>query len=401
MSACKTIPAGLPLPVDQQSAMDRRWRGRLQETTRGTRPLSGTNDDSLEDFWRLSVLDYTNLDLTNQSDKRIAIWGIAKRIRDMRNEEYVAGMWEDALEEQLGWKVADCTVTERPDDLAGIPTWSWTSIKGMILMPGRSRQWQRSYRVTDHMGQKMWFDLADDYLPPVLHRQTTESAADMSRELGLADKRRGLSSVPRMQASQPETAMSTDDTSMPGDVFRATEIRSQQILSHAGTRVSRQIATRVREPQSKTIEMREKEPELQDTRLAIQGFLHVGSLKQIRPSGGWSFEIQNTSTMGTEIEAFPDMEPKTNFPKVTFVVLALTQFPDQGNVNNSIEETWYEGHGLMLQETEEEWCYRRIGVLEIRRLSCYTGQQLQTMSSSLKETKRESDLIPRKNFFLA
>jgi hypothetical protein len=129
MSACETIPAGLPLPVDQQSAMDRRWRGRLQETTRGTRPLSGTNDDSLEDFWRLSVLDYTNLDLTNQSDKRIAIWGIAKRIRDMRNEEYVAGMWEDALEEQLGWKVADCTVTERPDDLAGILTWSWTSIK--------------------------------------------------------------------------------------------------------------------------------------------------------------------------------------------------------------------------------------------------------------------------------
>jgi hypothetical protein len=82
-------------------------------------------------------------------------------------------------------------------------------------------------------------------------------------------------------------------------------------------------------------------------------------------------------------------------------VLALTQFPDQGNVNNSIEETWYEGHGFMLPETEEEWCYRRIGVLEIRRLSYYTGQQLQTTSSSLKETKRESDLIPRKNFFLA
>ena len=63
----------------------------------------------MEDFWKPAVKNYTSCNLTKQSDKRMAGWGIAKLVRDSleSGEEYSAGMWEHHLEEQLAWTVAD------------------------------------------------------------------------------------------------------------------------------------------------------------------------------------------------------------------------------------------------------------------------------------------------------
>jgi len=79
MSACESLPIGLPLPLDQQFVRDLHWRSRLQESTRGSVLLTGEADESLDDIWKSTVADYTTLDLANQGDKQVAIWGVAKR----------------------------------------------------------------------------------------------------------------------------------------------------------------------------------------------------------------------------------------------------------------------------------------------------------------------------------
>ena len=221
MSACETLPAGLPLPLDQQSARDRHWRGRLQESARGTKLLSGINDDSLDDLWRSTVRDYTSLDLTNQTDKRMAIWGVVKRLREIQSEEYVAGMWEGALEEQLAWRVVDCTTSKRPSELNINPTWSWTSIQGAILSPSRSDRWQRSYIIRDHAGDRIWFDIGEQGIRPGLPTKRSESASDMTRELDLSNERRRHSSTATRTGSQPDVLGSFDAAQTPRPLLRS------------------------------------------------------------------------------------------------------------------------------------------------------------------------------------
>ena len=406
MSACETIPAGLPLPLDQQSAMDRHWRGRLQESTRGTMLLSGVNDDSLDDFWQRSVQSYTSLDLTKQSDKRMAIWGVAKRVRDMLDEDYVAGMWEGALEEQLAWRVANYTAAERPEDLATNPTWSWASMKGTILASERSERRRRSYIVTNHTGEQISFDLGDDSARPGLPRKHSENAADMRRELKLADERRRKSSTTTRQDSQPDLSMLAEDIQAEPESTQASGIFSPRALSpkRKDSEPSRKESTHglssQQESQAALDEKREKEPELQDKKIAVNGFLHKGHLKRIDSSGIWSLEIQNLASNRAEIDAFPDLSPVADDLAVTFVVLALTQLSDQASLEGSNREIWYEGHGLMLQEAKEELCYRRIGALRIRHLNHQLWQYLQTTNSSPQDTTDNPKAIPGTKFFL-
>ncbi|KAJ8113757.1 hypothetical protein OPT61_g4182 [Boeremia exigua] len=400
MSACETLPAGLPLPLDQQSARDRHWRGRLQESIRGTRLLSGVNDDSLDDLWISTVKDYTSLDLTNQTDKRMAIWGVVKRLRDMQSEEYVAGMWEGALEEQLAWRVADCGAIRRPQELKRNPTWSWTSIQGTVLAPSRSERWQRSYIVGDHNGDRIWFDVGDQSIRPGLPREPSESASDMARELELANERRRHSSTTSPRGSQSETFESADAAQVPRPLFRSrtsspprTELtlRSKQIANYSSTHQNLNIATD---------ERREKEPALRNTKIAVQGFLHVGCLKQSQSRAGWSFEIPHAPDKTLDISAFPDIDPGQEILKTVFVVLALTKRSNRVELDGKVEETWYEGHGLLLQETGAAWCFERTGAFEIRYMSDDTWQLLQTTSSSLQGSIMETDTTPCKNFFV-
>ncbi|OAL56116.1 HET-domain-containing protein [Pyrenochaeta sp. DS3sAY3a] len=400
MSACETLPAGLPLPLDQQSARDRHWRGRLQENIRGTRLLSGLNDDSLDDLWTSTVKNYTSLDLSNQTDKRMAIWGVVKRLREMQREEYVAGMWEQALEEQLAWRVADCVVSKRPRELEINPTWSWTSIKGTILTTSRSERWQRSYVVRDHTGNKIWFDLGDQGIKPGLPKERSESANDMARELKLANERRQTSSTAPSKGPQAEVFDSADVAQIPRPPLRSrtsspprTELtlRSNQIAQYSSTS---------KDPHTITDERREKEPALRNTRIAMQGFLHVGRLKRGRFSACWSFEIPHAHDKTLEMNAFPDIDPGSDSLETLFVVLALTKHSNRVEEDDLVEKIWYEGHGILLQETNVAWCFQRTGALGIRHLSYDTWQLLQTTSSSLKRSTMQVDKNPCKNFFL-
>lgn len=405
MSACETLPAGLALPLDQQSAIDRHWRGRLQESSRGTTLLSGVNDDSLDDLWRSTIRDYTSLDLTKQTDKRMAIWGVAKRLREIQSEEYVAGMWEGALEEQLAWRVVDCTTSKRPSELNINPTWSWTSIQGTILNPSRSGRWQRSYIVRDHAGDRIWFDIGEQGIRPELPTRRSENASDMTRELGLSSERRRHSGTTKRTGSQPDVFGSLDAEQTPRPLLRSrtsSPLRMEHTPRIPNSRQGTQYSNVQQKSQTSPDERRENEPTLKSNKIAMQGFLHVGCLSQ-NQLRSWFLEVPHASDRTDKIDAFPDLVSNLDDPETIFVVLALTERSNKVETDTIAEEVWFEGHGLLLQEAKEAnepWCFQRTGALDIRHLSYKTWQRLRTTSSSLPGSIMEKDTTPCKNFYI-
>lgn len=167
-SACETIPCGLPQPLDGIAAPDRHWRKRLQASPLQQGEIyTGDTDDSLEDFWRQALRNFSSCNLTNvKKDKLTAIWGIAVILRSALGEGYGAGLWEKNFVAQLAWKVVKPMVhtlpwgeivDERSKRLSHYPTWSWASVEGEVEAVSRLDPWD--YEVRDHDGGPLAFRL--------------------------------------------------------------------------------------------------------------------------------------------------------------------------------------------------------------------------------------------------
>ncbi|KAF4998537.1 hypothetical protein FDECE_11755 [Fusarium decemcellulare] len=83
--------------------------------------------------WGELVEEYTKMDLTFESDRLIAIQGLANLLQHQRTDTYLAGMWTADLPDSLLWKVSDnhCRANsnrERPY----LPSWTWANLKGPI-----------------------------------------------------------------------------------------------------------------------------------------------------------------------------------------------------------------------------------------------------------------------------
>lgn len=116
-------------------------------------------EDSLEKFWKTAVLNYTSCNLTNQSDKTMAIWSVAKLVRDslQLEDQYGCGLWSIALHEQLAWQVKETKENARMDALLpGFPSWSWASVNAPIQIQDRIAA-ERCYTVKNHEGAPIGF----------------------------------------------------------------------------------------------------------------------------------------------------------------------------------------------------------------------------------------------------
>ena len=88
--------------------------------------------------WNDLVQYYTRCNLTMSKDKLVAISGIVKRLQPLFKTDYLAGLWEENLLQQLLWHVdfhkevrRDLAGEERPEYRA--PSWSWASIDAPIV----------------------------------------------------------------------------------------------------------------------------------------------------------------------------------------------------------------------------------------------------------------------------
>ncbi|KAH7351424.1 heterokaryon incompatibility protein-domain-containing protein [Pyrenochaeta sp. MPI-SDFR-AT-0127] len=422
MSACETLPAGLPLPLDKMASTDRHWRGRLQEAGASRSILiSAANDDSPEIFWKMAVENYTSLDLTDQSDKRLAVWGIAKLVRDSLEEEYVAGLWELALEEQLAWQVAECFTAKRPKDLKNNPSWSWASVKGRILIQERPQYDDRVYRVTDHIGQPLSAKIGDNNTRPMLPRKPSETAeeelAAMGRDLELVDERRRKSSATSRHNSQAglltsrhnsQTGFRDTDSGQSTPFGSSTMSPQPTSLDFEAEKQNQGRVTR-QNSQISVANKRDMEPELLDMRIAMQGYIHQGLLRWNNEIGGWIVDLvgaANFNCTDITIDAFPDVKADTHDEPTYFVILALSQHFERHESILSLDEpsptqrSWYTGHGIMLRPLEGRGCYERTGALKVRHLSTQMWQYLQTASEGNSIISQDVKDTAGEKFFL-
>jgi hypothetical protein len=87
--------------------------------------------------WGALVQDYTQRDLTYQSDKLIAIQGVADAVAPLFANTYFGGVWVGSTVSifmGLLWSLRWGTTGLKRLDVA--PTWSWASVSGEVAWPG-------------------------------------------------------------------------------------------------------------------------------------------------------------------------------------------------------------------------------------------------------------------------
>ncbi|EMC91824.1 hypothetical protein BAUCODRAFT_52925, partial [Baudoinia panamericana UAMH 10762] len=134
LTACESMPNGLPAGVNDMSPEERVWRSVLPDI-KSEAILTDVQTAELRRMWQVAVSAFTNCNLTVQADKLPAIAGVAKLIGKALGEEYVAGLWKYGLAEQLAWRVRNCRTSEgKPSRRQGqslsdyrAPSWAWAS----------------------------------------------------------------------------------------------------------------------------------------------------------------------------------------------------------------------------------------------------------------------------------
>ncbi|KAK1707356.1 heterokaryon incompatibility protein-domain-containing protein, partial [Colletotrichum lupini] len=173
VSACEALSAGLPQSLDSKAATDRYWRQRLQEADITVRSVIKTSEGSLEKLWERVVQTYTSCNLTKHTDKDVALWGIAKLMRDMLDQEYAHGLWTGRLEDQLAWQVVGPPKEVDPKrknqevrkekEKNPFPYWSWAHLDVPIQVVPRFRGDPRFYVATNHQGGKVGFEFEEPF----------------------------------------------------------------------------------------------------------------------------------------------------------------------------------------------------------------------------------------------
>jgi hypothetical protein len=138
MDAAEKYPSGLPSALERGAMTKFKSLDPLIDGAklRQRGPHDADSRFYAYQLWPRIVEAYSNCLLTNSGDKLIALSGIAKKMTEIIQDEYIAGMWRQYLESQLLWTVDECRQindepSKRPIEYRA-PSFSWASIDGMI-----------------------------------------------------------------------------------------------------------------------------------------------------------------------------------------------------------------------------------------------------------------------------
>ncbi|KAK1829575.1 heterokaryon incompatibility protein-domain-containing protein [Podospora conica] len=103
--------------------------------------LWGDRRTIMQDIWELLVLDYTRCSITVESDKLMAVEGLASALSHRSGMTYFHGLWIEMACFGLAWKAK--SVSEFPIDTSVgqdcVPSWSWGSSRGLVSFLSRDR----------------------------------------------------------------------------------------------------------------------------------------------------------------------------------------------------------------------------------------------------------------------
>ncbi|KAI1009072.1 hypothetical protein LB504_003051 [Fusarium proliferatum] len=140
-TVCETDPTG-ELKI---LAKDWHWRPPIKTVYKAagleiaksvSKALSGENGITRDEetaylcLWGDLVSVYANCALTNESDRLIAMSGIAKTFQNATKDTYLAGLWKRVIHSDLTWKTDASDGAEVLRSGSYAPTWSWASVVG-------------------------------------------------------------------------------------------------------------------------------------------------------------------------------------------------------------------------------------------------------------------------------
>ncbi|KAI1482125.1 HET-domain-containing protein [Daldinia eschscholtzii] len=114
------------------------YSGYIRNSVEFIKKTKSTKVD-VDKTWRRIVQFYSDLQLTNQTDRLLAIGAIAEQTQAIRqNQKYLAGLWYGSLELDLLWARKHRPKVQQRSESYIAPTWSWASIPGPIAYDSTS-----------------------------------------------------------------------------------------------------------------------------------------------------------------------------------------------------------------------------------------------------------------------
>jgi hypothetical protein len=159
LTACERFPAGTGDLIPGS-----KMRNCLEATFR--RALhTGLQGQQIYDIWKLIVRAYSSAALTRDSDRLIALHGVAMRVKEVLGCQYAAGLFSRNMESQLLWSVIDHKSCSRPAAHVA-PSWSRALVVGAVSM---LPQWDQCDG-TEFGRQFSTTELHEQYLCEILHK---------------------------------------------------------------------------------------------------------------------------------------------------------------------------------------------------------------------------------------
>lgn len=138
-------------------------------------------------LWTEIASTYSRCSLTKSEDKVLAITGLAKHMKGLAKDMYVAGMWRKNLASELAWRVrVDKSMKISRSDTYVAPTWSWLSCDMQVSFSPASEKGKRlnikgvdfEFATEDPFGQLLGGRL---YLEGILRRIRIHRDPDLER----------------------------------------------------------------------------------------------------------------------------------------------------------------------------------------------------------------------------
>lgn len=82
------------------------------------------------DLWEQFIIYYSNCSFTEDSDRLIALSGVARIFEERTKDVYLAGLWESTLPQSLTWH-HESPAAEKPSKYTA-PSWSWASTNSPV-----------------------------------------------------------------------------------------------------------------------------------------------------------------------------------------------------------------------------------------------------------------------------
>lgn len=129
-TAAESFPSGLP-----ECILANKERKDIRcSTIKPARYETSAKKSLINSPWIKIVQSYSGTHLTHQSDKLVALSGVAKQFVSLIHDEYVAGLWRNQLPHYLCWRTRrDPATSPNPPPQYLAPTWSWASVNREVI----------------------------------------------------------------------------------------------------------------------------------------------------------------------------------------------------------------------------------------------------------------------------